>query len=266
MLFCPVAMLGGITMVRGLYTAATGMMVQRNKMDVLTNNIVNAETTGFKEDTLVSSSFSGKMLELLNDPNATLVGSDVGEYNFGTHIQQLFTDFSDGSYEQTGNNTDLAIEGDGFFVVETQDGERLTRSGNFTVDGNGDLVTSDGNYVLGENGHVNVGNSDFSVSSDGTVTANGSTVDTLRLETVDDTSTLRKQGDNLYYIYGDGTTQDATGASVLQGYQESSNVNISDSMVDLLTLYRKYEASQKMVTMTDETVGLAVNKLGSLGG
>ena len=81
-------------MVRGLYTAATGMMVQRNKMDVLTNNIVNAETTGFKSDTLVSSAFSTKMLQLLNDPNAKLVGSEVGGYNFGTHIQELFTDFT----------------------------------------------------------------------------------------------------------------------------------------------------------------------------
>jgi flagellar basal-body rod protein FlgF len=253
-------------MVRGLYTAATGMAVQRNKMDVLTNNITNAETTGFKEDTLVSSAFSTKMLELLHDPNVTLVGSQVGGYNFGSHIQQLYTDFSNGSYEQTGTSTDLAIQGNGFFTVETSAGERLTQAGNFTVDSNGDLVTSDGNYVLGQNGHIHVGSSDFTVASDGTITQGGTTVDKLRLETVADTTTLRKQGDNLYYIYGGGTAQTATGAKVLQGYKEGSNVNVADEMVDMLTLYRKYEANQKMVSMTDETVGLAVNKLGSVGG
>jgi flagellar basal-body rod protein FlgF len=253
-------------MVRGLYTAATGMMVQRNKMDVLTNNIVNAETTGFKEDTLVSSAFGTQMLELLNDPNASLVGGTVGGYNFGTHIQELYTDFTSGSFEQTDVNTDLAINGDGFFAVETPDGERLTRAGNFNVDSNGDLVTSDGNYVLGQNGHIHVGSDNFSVSEDGAVSVNGSTVDNLRLETVSDTSALRKQGDNLYYIYGNSQPVAATGAKVLQGYQESSNVNVTDEMVDMTTLYRKYEANQKIVSMTDETIGLAVNKLGSLGG
>lgn len=249
-------------MVRGLYTAATGMVVQQNKMDVLTNNIVNAETTGYKTDTLVNSTFQEEMLKRINDPNLNLYGGvQVGGYSYGTHVDELVTDFSEGSLENTGKSTDLAIVGDGFFAVETPDGERYTRSGNFSVDGNGYLVTEDGNYVLGENGRMQVGSTEFAVSPDGTC-SNG---DRLRLVTFDDSGVLRKQGNNLYYVYGGATAVPAANAQIRQGAQESSNVSMEDEMVDMVTVYRKYEASQKIVSMTDDSMGLAVN-LGKLGG
>ena len=253
-------------MVRGLYTAATGMMVQRHNMDVLTNNLVNAETTGYKKDTLVTSAFTEVMLERINDPGISILGTtDVGTYNYGTRVDELFTDFTEGGYEETGESTDLAIVGNGFFVVNTEDGERYTRAGNFAVDEEGYLVTADGNYVLGEKGRIYVGTTDFSVSEDGTVAVGGVAADRLRLETFDDLTVLRKQGDNLYYAYGGAAPVDAVNASVKQGVQESSNVNVSDEMVDMLTVYRKYEANQKVVSMTEDSMELAAN-LGKLGG
>jgi len=253
-------------MIRGLYTAATGMMVQRSKMDVLTNNMVNAETAGYKNDTLVSSAFDSVMLQRIDDPNISVVGTDAGKYSFGTHVDELVTDFSQGPIEDTGRSTDLALAGDGFFAVETPDGERYTRAGNFTVNAQGYLVTEDGNFVLGKNGRIYVGSSDFSVSSDGTVTGSKAVTDQLRLVSFTDNGNLRKQGDNLYYAYGGEQPAETDGCQVRQGAQESSNVEAADSMVDMLTIYRKYEACQKAVTMNDETLGLAVNKLGRLGG
>lgn len=253
-------------MIRGLYTAATGMMVQRSKMDVLTNNIVNAETAGYKNDTLVSSAFDSVMLQRIDDPNISVVGTDVGKYSFGTHVDELVTDFSQGPIEDTGRSTDLALAGDGFFAVETPDGERYTRAGNFTVNAQGYLVTEDGNFVLGKSGRIYVGSSDFSVSSDGTVTGSKAVTDQLRLVSFTDNGNLRKQGDNLYYAYGGEQPTETDGCQVRQGAQESSNVEAADSMVDMMTIYRKYEACQKAVTMNDETLGLAVNKLGRLGG
>jgi flagellar basal-body rod protein FlgF len=253
-------------MVRGLYTAATGMMVQRDKMDVVTNNIVNAETTGFKSDTLQTSAFSAVMLKRINDPNISIVGTDAGPYSFGTHVDELNTDFSDGTLEQTGRNTDLAISGNGFFVVETPAGERYTRSGNFTVDSQGYLTTADGNYVLGSNGRIFTGDDQFSVAADGTVTGDKATTDQLRLVSFADTGNLRKQGNNLYYTYGGEQPQAAANCTVRQGMQENSNVSVADAMVDMLTLYRKYEACQKAVTTNDQTLDLAANKLGRLGG
>lgn len=253
-------------MIRGLYTAATGMMVQRKKMDVLTNNIVNAETTGFKSDDVVSSAFDSMMLERINDPNLSVVGTDIGRYSFGTHVEEMVTDFTQGPIEDTGRSTDLALSGDGFFSIETPNGERYTRSGNFSVNAQGYLVTADGNYVLGKSGRIYVGNSNFSVSGDGTVTGDLAATDQLKLVTFTDTGNLRKQGDNLYYAYNGERPQAATDCSVRQGAQESSNVEAADTMVDMMTIYRKYEACQKAVTMNNETLGLAVNKLGRLGG
>jgi len=252
-------------MVRGLYTAATGMMVQRDKMDTLTNNIVNAETTGFKKDTLVTSTFDQVMLERIHDPGVTVFGARVGAYSYGTHADELITDFAQGSLEETGKSTDLALAGEGFFAVETGEGERYTRDGNFTVNRGGYLTTQDGNYVLGENGRIYVGTQDFTVTADGSVTGPAANADTLRLVTFAEQGQLRKQGDNLYYPYGGAAAEDAQGTAVLQGSLEGSNVDAADEMVNMLTVYRKYEASQKIVDMTDDTMGMAVN-LGKVGG
>ena len=253
-------------MVRGLYTAATGMMVQRNKMDVLTNNLVNAETTGFKKDTLVTTTFNEEIIKRLNDPSVKVYGGvDVGPYSYGTHVDEIITDFSSGAFEGTGVSTDLAITGDGFFTIETEEGVRYTRSGNFSVDGNGYLVTADGHYVLGTEGRINIGTTEFEVLANGVINVDGRNVGRLRIETFEDEGVLRKEGNNLYYAYGGAAAVPANGAVVRQGMQELSNVNVIDEITDMITVYRKYEASQKIVSITDESLGLAV-KLGSLGG
>lgn len=254
-------------MVRGLYTAATGMTVQRSKMDVLTNNIVNAETTGYKADSLMTSTFDEVMLNRINDPNVSILGSNaVGGYNFGTHVDELVTDFSNGTLEQTDKKTDLALGGDGFFTIETAGGQiRYTKSGNFTVNNEGYMVTQDGGFVLGQNGRLFVGSSEFTVSASGAVTGDAASPDTLNLVTFTDFGVLRKEGNNLYSVYGDALPVQAVNSTVRQGMLEGSNVNISDEMVDMISVYRKYEASQKIVSMTDKTLEMAAN-LGRIGG
>ncbi len=251
-------------MLRGLYTAATGMTVQRNKMDVLTNNIVNASTTGYKKDTLISSSFAEVLIERINDPYVISTSEEVGPYSFGTHIDEIYTDYSPGNIESTGTQTDLAISGDGFFTVETPDGERYTRSGNFTVNQQGYLVTCGGYYVLGENGPISVGSGAFAVDGEGNITIDGEARGALRIVQFEETANLRKQGENLYYTLNGETPTDAVSCQVMQGQLESSNVDIADEMTDMIMVYRTYEANQKILTMTDETLGLAVNDLGSL--
>ena len=254
-------------MVRGLYTAATGMTVQRNKMDVLTNNIVNAETPGFKSDSLVTTTFDEVMLSRINDPNISIIGSDtVGEYDFGAHVEELFTDFEGGLLEETGKYTDLALTGNGFFTVQTAGGQiRYTRSGNFTVSGDGYLVTRDGGFVMGQNGKIYVGTGKFAVSDTGEITGTTALPDTLQLVSFEDPGVLRKEGDNLYGVYGDAQPIAAADATVRQGVLEGSNVDMSGEMVDMISVYRKYEANQKIANMTDKTLGLTVN-LGRIGG
>jgi flagellar basal-body rod protein FlgG len=242
------------------------MNVQQHRMDVLTNNLVNAETTGFKADTLVTSTFDQVMLERINDPNITIEGaSPVGGYSYGTHVDELITNFSGGILEETGKSSDLALSGDGFFIIETTAGQRYTRSGHFNVNSEGYLVTEDGGFVLGENGRIRVGSGEFTVSADGTVTGETTEPDRLRLVTFDDPGVLRKEGNNLYGVFGGAEPAEATETVVRQGVLEGSNVDISEEMVNMISVYRKYEASQKIIGMTDQTLGLAVN-IGRIGG
>ncbi len=118
--------------------------------------------------------------------------------------------------------------------------------------------------MLGENGRINVGSGDFKVDADGNVTIDAEAIDTLRVVQFQETAGLRKQGDSLYFALNGEIPADAENAGVMQGYLEGSNVDIADEMVDMITVYRTYEANQKILTMTDETLGMAVNNLGSL--
>lgn len=249
-------------MFRGLYIAGTGMMLQRRRMETVTNNIVNADTTGFKKDYLVSHSFDDVLIERAND-TGTVGRNQVGPLSFGAQVDQIYTDFTLGSAENTGKHTDLFIAGDGFFVMMTPQGERYTRSGAFYINFEGCLIDGEGNYLMGNAGPIYVGNEDFSVNENGDVTVGGEFVDRIRLVSFQDKTSLRKEGGNLYSanIQPEEVTE---GSVIIQGALESSNVDIAREMVDMLTVYRAYEANQKMITMIDEINGKAVNEIGRL--
>lgn len=249
-------------MQRGLYIAGTGMMVQRRLMENVTNNITNVETTGYKKNYLVTHSFDEVMLERYNDVEIVGVNSYAGPLTFGTLVDQKYMDFSQGSFETTGLSTDLAIAGDGFFVMDTPAGERYTRAGAFALTVDGYLCDTEGNYLLGQNGRIRVGTDDFSVSETGEVTVDGEYIDTIRIVAFEDNNTLRSQGSNLFYASADPIA--ASNYNINQGFLENSNVSVAREMVDMITIYRTYETNQKILTMIDETLGLAVNEIGEL--
>ncbi len=251
-------------MLRSIYLSATNMVVQRAKVDVITNNIANTDTTGYKSDTLVSRSFSDMLISRLNDPNVLNTSQSVGTLNTGVHVDELITDFSQGALEETGNDGDLAINGENaFFVVSTTAGDRYTRDGSFYLNSNGHLVTASGNLVMGENGAgIQVKSSEFAVDSQGNVLVDGKSVGKLRLVSFSDTGALRKAGDNLFYNYGGTTVSTATDYSVKQGYLETSNTSITNQIVDMMSASRSYETSQRIVKMLDESLGKAVNEVG----
>jgi len=260
-------------MIRSHYISATGMMLNRRKMEVITNNIVNAETSGYKRDNLISQSFDDVMIERIHD-NAGIrpynivstsrnAGPNVGPLNFGTHVDFIDTDFSEGNLETTELPTDLAIIGDAFFVLEGPDGPLYSRAGAMTVNADGYLCNPDGYYVQGLNGRINTGGQDFAVDEAGNITVDGQYVDTLDLARFPDTGALRKQGDNLY-ADPEGSAETATDSQVRQYTLENSNVDVAQEMVDMMTVYRAYEANQRMLTMVDETVGKAVNDIAPL--
>lgn len=250
-------------MVRGFYTAGTGMIAQRKSMDVIMNNAVNVETPGYKNDKVISRTFKDRLIDRINDPSILNI-SEVGDMNGGVHVDELIIDFTQGNIDVTNQMSDVALAGEGFFCVQTPEGERYTRAGNFTVDTNGYLQTPDGYRVLGTDGNpMQVGNGDFSIDTNGNVAANGQNAGQLKLVSFEDEQALRKQGDNLFYNYGNSAMGESN-ATVRQGCLEMSNAAMADVMVDMMTVYRVYESNQKMVQMTDESLDLAVNQIGKI--
>jgi flagellar basal-body rod protein FlgF len=243
-------------MLRSLYISTSGMLAQRRVMDVLTNNLANVETAGFKRDSLMTQSFSDVLLSRINDPE----GNDgpIGFSNWGVHPDEIATDFSEGSLIWTGRAADIALSGDGFFVVETPQGLRYTRSGNFQVDSAGFLCTNEGYHLRGTAGRIHVGSQDFSVDMQGNVASPGGA---YRLQVVRfaDNTVLRKEGDNLYAGPAVAALADC---EVLQGYLEGSNVDLSSEMVNMITVSRNYEANQRMVSMLNDTLQKTVNEVG----
>ena len=249
-------------MTRGLYIAGTGMMVQRRLMENVTNNITNVETTGYKKNYLITHSFDEVLLERINDAHYAGLRPAVGNLTFGTLVDQVYQDFTQGGFETTGRSIDLALAGDGFFVMDTPAGERYTRSGAFALTVDGYICDHNGNYLLGNRGRINVGTDDFVVNDIGEVYVGGTFTDTIRTVSFEDNNTLRNEGGNLYY--STAGPFEGSKAAIKQGFVENSNVSVAREMVDMITIYRAYETNQKILTMIDETLGKAVNEIGAL--
>ena len=285
---------------RGLYTAATGMVTESKRTDVIANNIANAATAGYKKDVAVHREFETMLIRRVNDhedggsggPGA--LGTDigdvtkfkgfgananehpvVGQLGMGDYISEIAVDHSQGAYESTGNAYDFAIAGQGFFAVQTQDGIRYTRNGAFFRNQNGVLQDIRGNNLLDITGNAvtippNVTPERFSVGADGTISVRGANeaqpqiLGRIQVVQFNNPQALRKQGDNLFYATANAQPQPATG-EVLQGILEKSNTEIVTEMVELIHNHRLYEAGSKAVTTQDAMLDAAVNQLGRIG-
>ena len=253
-------------MVRGLYTAAMGMNVQAKRLDIVSNDLANAGTTGYKKDVAVVSSFKEEYLARLNDQqNFAPNNAIIGKITYGAKIDEVYTDFTQGSVRATSSPNDLAIQGDGFFTVQTPNGLAYTRDGNFMINQFGQLVTSEGYNVMGQEGTIELGEDYFTqgnsivVQGNGEIYLDGAYIDTLDIATFTDNRSLTKLGDNLYSSTGE--KNEFTG-SIIQSFLETSNVNTVSAMVDMITVARAYETNQKMVQTQDQLLGKAVNELG----
>ncbi|MCL2351556.1 MAG: flagellar basal-body rod protein FlgF [Firmicutes bacterium] len=261
-------------MIKGLYTSALGMTTEMQRMDVIANNIANVNTTGYKRDLAVTRSFAEELTQRLGEaePEAyritsfILAGtSPVGRWSPGLFVDDVYTDFSDGSPQKTGAPLDLAISGGGFFRVSATDAggntrEMYTRDGAFALSADGVLVTSEGYAVAGRNGAITIPPGNITVDASGGIYSNGVYVDTLYMADFEDYHTLRKTGDNLCEATGDSAPA-AFGGAVSQGFLEASNVNSVREMVDMIAASRAYEANSRLVSLHDTELGRAVNDI-----
>lgn len=252
-------------MVRCFYTAGTGMLVQRDRMDVLANNLTNVDTTAYKSDSLISSTFQDMIIERLHDPGIVSTSTIVGALGTGTHIEEVFTSFEQGNIEGTGRPCDFALEGDGFFVVSTPEGNRYTRDGGFFVNSAGYLVTSEGLYVQGGHGRIQVGGDNFTVDEQGHIYVGGALKDTFKIVAFEDPSGLRKEGSNLYEQVAGPQPKTAAGIAVRQGALEGSNVDVAEDLSRMLSITNAYTMNQRVLGLVDESLQKTVNEVGRIG-
>lgn len=262
---------------RGLYTAASGMITETTRTAVIANNLANVNTTGYKRDRALDREFEPMLIRRINDTEKMKVTDFkgfsldgraplVGTLGLGSYTQEIATDHAQGAMMTTGNPYDLAISGEGYFMVATPDGVRYTRNGSFYRAANGNLVTSEGRNVLNAQGRpINIPETATGVvvNQRGDLYADGQLVDTLGLVQFADRRAVLKQGDSLYYAQEGVRPTPATGI-VEQGVLERANANVVSEMVDLINNYRVYEADSKAVVSQDTLLDHAVNEVGRL--
>ena len=248
-------------MIRGFYIGASGMNAQQNRLDAISNNLANVDTVGYKKDVTSSKAFSELLIRRSNFDGVykTEIGSFdtapiIGKLGLGVETNENFTDFSQGSFRQTGSNVDFAFSGKGFFAVETPYGEKYTRDGNFILGKEGILLTKEGYPVLGENGYIHIDEDKITVNEDGMIYSEENNEELARFKVVrfDNERYLQKMGGNLYQKTNiSGEPHIAEGSErpkFLQGFLETSNVNVVNEMVQMIEVNRAYEANQKTIT------------------
>lgn len=256
-------------MVKGLYTAYTGMLNEQNRMDIMTNNLANASTVGYKKEGSTSQSFDDVLTVKIKDQSVGMRNAQkIGIKNPGVKIGENYTDYSQGSFRITGNTYDLALSGEGFFAIEftNKAGEtdtKYARAGQFTLNKDGYLVTEEGDYVLDtQNRRIRLNTLiDSSITDDGTIYQNDQAVAKIQVTDFADYDYLEKYGET-YYQPIQGAQTIASNAQVKSGYLEMANVQIVSEMVNLISITRAYESNQKVVQTIDDTLDVAVNQIG----
>ena len=233
---------------RSVFVALSGALMQERRMEALTNNLANISTPGFKRERPV---FEVSLPEK-GGPRFFVVG------------RGMKTDMSQGIMEKSESRLNVAIEGDGFFVVQTPQGVRYTRKGDFTLDSNGRLTTTEGFPVLGKNGVIKLTTPDIIIDSEGNIEEAGIPVDRLRIVAFDDSVSLVREGNLFSTPSQDGIIEPAPGVTVLQGYIETSNVNPVKEMVTMIEALRAYETHVKMIQTIDDITRRAINDVGRL--
>jgi flagellar basal-body rod protein FlgG len=279
-------------MLRGMFTGASGMLAMDYRMDTVANNLANADLIGYKRDVAVEKAFPSMLLRRMKDDGvyampigSTDVGPLVGKLGTGVEHNEVYTVFEQGSMKSTGNPFDLALEGNGFFVIDTPEGERYTRNGSFILGKEGYLLTKDGYYVMGENGPISLKKNNFKVDEDGNIYINAKykedplrlvsmeenmweqyeKLDRLKLVEFEDSRYLKKVGNSFWKSTEFSGEAEIIGKGqrprVIEQFLETANVNPVTEMVKMIEINRAYEANQKTIQTHDALTDKLINDI-----
>lgn len=229
----------------GLYAACAALVSRTEALDTIANNLANASTVGYRAQENVFS-------EVLADTNVNSSALNRAMNSYGI-MSGTTLDISQGALQKTGNDLDVAIQGPGYFVVQTANGPVYTRSGSFQVSAHGQLVTSTGDAVMGDRGIINMVPGPVSISADGTISSNGAVTGKLKVVEFPSGTKLTSAGSQ-YYSAPANTALPAKSSDVRQGMLESSNVNPITGMVELVTAQRSAEMMQKALSLFNSEI------------
>ncbi|MFN2744548.1 MULTISPECIES: flagellar hook-basal body protein [Bacillus] len=279
-------------MLKGLYTAASAMVTQQRRTEMLTNNIANANTPGYKEDQGSIRAFPEMLLSRMESDSVQTGGSSrsfskqtpIGSINTGVYMQELKPQFSQGDLQSTNEPTDIALSETEvpvneetndkaalFYAVRLESGDiRYSRSSRFSLNENNEL-TINGHAVLSTDGRpITVGSENFQVAEDGTVTETGRNLGQIDVRIARDTRNLAREGNDLYRTENGEDLPSAAANpdvrySVKQGMTERSNVDITRAYTEMTAAYRSFEANQKVLQAYDKSMDKAANEIGRIG-
>ncbi len=266
-------------MVKGFYNLTSGMLTQRRNLDVISSNIANVSTAGFKSDQLVSSTFREEMMARTGNTDKSNPEA-LADVSMARIPRETITNFEQGTFRQTGKKLDFAVSGEGFFQLQNDGGVRYTRSGSFNLNNEGYLCSQDGDLLLGAEGPIRVfdpaggeptkdgdigeilfNTENVMVDAMGNVYGvDGAYIDTIELVTFADPSQLVKQD---AYFTGGGEAFPANG-EILQGWLENSNVDALNEMVSMIESQRHLQSAAQILKMYDQMLAKATTDIGKI--
>ncbi len=244
---------------QALYAAVSGATNQQMRLEILTNNLANVNTSGFKEDKLYFHIPDGEEdPRMVNKANGFTMAPPAQPY-------ETRTDFSPAALKHTNNVLDLALEGEGFFCVQTPEGKRYTRRGDFTLTEQGKLVTRSGYPVLGNNGEIVLRGEDIKINDRGEISVDGNPAGTLKVVGMGNPQRLQKVSGTLFkWPDGKNGEKELNQTKVKQGFLENSGVNPVKTMTEMIDVLRGYESYQKIIHFLNDVSKKNINEVGKL--
>ncbi len=259
-------------MFTGLYTSAAGMLAQMKNLEVISNNLANINSTGYKKDQSIFRTFYDDAINATASSNGTLTNKD---FNSMVVIERTVSDFSEGLIKKTGNPLDLTITGDGFFELQGANGETyFTRAGNFQMNETGEIVNATGLNLMGdiaaitiEAGASSLESKGITFSEEGVLSVGDAELDRLSIFRFVDNSRLKKIGNNLYVNESAGNVSDEPfEGKIVQHHLEMSNVNPVQELTRMIVAQRAFEAYQRVMrTIMDDTTEKSISLVGRKG-
>lgn len=251
-------------MMRALFTATSGMIIQEKRQMNVSNNLANAGTTGYKFKDMIAKETNESTIqnrEKLSTGQGYM--RKVGELSLGAEIDELYIDYEQGALEDTNKPLDFALQGEGFFKIRYNNNQYgYTRNGHFTIDSKGYLCTQDGKRVLSDRGKdIRIENKAIEVNEQGEIYLDGEEEYKFGIVSLQSVKKLDVIGEGVYLIK-DGREKKIEDTAIYQNKLERSNVNPLEEMVKMIQISRTFESNQKVIQAVDEILGKSVNEVG----